>query len=91
MINRYIGCGLSLARIVRGLSLADLAIATGIEPDRLHRLEKGEEEFTAREMYMAAKVLCVPIDYFFDGVTAAAAIAAAVPAQKRPVPSLASA
>lgn len=68
MINRYIGGGLGLARIVRGLSSAELAAATGIAAARVGRLERGEAECTARELYVIAKVLGVPVDYFFDGV-----------------------
>ncbi len=77
MINRYIGGGLSLARIVRGLSQAELAMATGIAVSRLACLERGETEFTARELYAVAQVLGVPVDYFFEGVVAAVAGAGA--------------
>jgi len=84
MINRYIGGGLSLARIVRGLSVAELAMAAGIEPKRLGRLERGEAECTARELFMVAEVLCVPVDYFFDGVTASGETPAAAVVVARP-------
>lgn len=67
-INRYIGSGLTLARIVRGLSVVALATTVGMEPRRLVRLERGEAECTARELYMLAEALNVPVDYFFEGV-----------------------
>lgn len=91
LINRYIGGGLSLARIVRGLSLTELAMAAGIEADRLRRLEKGEAEFTARELYMTAEVLCVPVDYFFDGVIAAVKPPAGEVTSKRAIATMAGA
>ncbi|MCU0838270.1 MAG: helix-turn-helix domain-containing protein [Rhodospirillales bacterium] len=73
MINRSIGGGLSLARIVRGLSQVELAMATGIAVTRLACLERGETECTARELYAVAQVLGVPVDYFFEGAVAALA------------------
>lgn len=91
IINRYIGAGLSLARIVRGLSPTELAMAAGIEADRLRRLEKGEAEFTARELYMTAEVLCVPVDYFFDGAIAAVKTPAAEVVSKRAIATMAGA
>jgi transcriptional regulator with XRE-family HTH domain len=70
-INRHIGAGLSLARIVRGLSQAELATAVGNSAPRIAAIERGEVECTARELYSLAEALGVPVDYFFDGLMSA--------------------
>jgi transcriptional regulator with XRE-family HTH domain len=77
--NRYVGGGLRLARIVRGLSVTELAGSTGIAAQRLGRLEQGEEECTARELFTLAERLGVPVDYFFDGAATLSDVPSAPP------------
>lgn len=67
-INRHIGSGLLLARTVRGASLKDLAVATGLTEQRLERLEGGKIEATPRDLLLLAGSLAIPVQFFFEGL-----------------------
>jgi len=68
-VNANLGARMRLAREVRGLSLERLAHAAGIEPQRLEKLEYGEEEAAASDIHGLADVLDVAVAYFFEGAT----------------------
>ena len=72
-VNANLGARMRLAREVRGFSLEGLARAAAIEHDRLERIEYGEEEAAAGDLHSLARVLAVPVAYFFGGVAEGAA------------------
>jgi Uncharacterized protein conserved in bacteria len=67
-INRHIGSGLNLARTVRGTSLQELALATGLSVERLERVEAGTLEAAPRDLLLLAAALGIPVQFFFEGL-----------------------
>jgi transcriptional regulator with XRE-family HTH domain len=67
-VNRHVGEGLRLAREVRRVSQAQLAQDLGISPERLERIEAGEEEATSTDLHLSARALGVNVSMFFDGL-----------------------
>lgn len=67
-VNRHIGEGLRLAREVRQISAEQLAQDLGTSPERLERLEAGEEEATSTDLHLSARALGVDVSMFFEGL-----------------------
>jgi transcriptional regulator with XRE-family HTH domain len=67
-VNRHVGEGLRLAREVRGVSAEQLAQDLGISPERLKRIETGEEEATSTDLHLSAQTLGVDVSMFFEGL-----------------------
>ncbi len=67
-VNRHVGEGLRLAREVRQISAEQLAQDLGISPERLERLEAGEEEATSTDLHLSARALGVDVSMFFEGL-----------------------
>ena len=68
-VNRHVGEGLRLAREVRGISAEQLAQDLGISPERLERIETGEEEATSTDLHLSAQTLGVDVSMFFEGLS----------------------
>lgn len=62
----FIGRRLGFQRSVLGLSVADLARATGIVACRLERYESGAEPIKAHDLEVLARALGVPVQFFFE-------------------------
>lgn len=67
-VNRHVGEGLRLAREVRRISAEQLAQDLGISPERLERIETGEEEATSTDLHLSAQTLGVHVSMFFEGL-----------------------
>ena len=62
-------------RIELGISQLKLAAALGIAYQQLSKYEKGKNRISAGRLYELAKVLGVPITFFFEGVDTSTAAA----------------
>lgn len=66
-VDRHVGARLRMRRIQVGLSQEKLGEALGITFQQIQKYEKGSNRIGASRLQLAAKVLAVPVNYFFDG------------------------
>jgi transcriptional regulator with XRE-family HTH domain len=66
-IDRHVGARLRLRRVQNGLSQEKLGDALGITFQQIQKYEKGTNRIGASRLQLAAKILDVPVNYFFEG------------------------
>lgn len=66
--DRYIGSRLQLARYGRGMSQEHISKPLGISIQQLQKYESGQNRVSATRLYEIAKLLDVPISFFFEGI-----------------------
>lgn len=64
-MNRAIGERLRAARLLRGLTLTKMSKALGISYQQIQRYEKGGNNITPAKLWSLARIVDVPITYFF--------------------------
>ena len=69
-IDAQIGNRLRLRRMLIGMTQEELGLALGLTFQQIQKYEKGINRITAGRLFDAARVLSVPIAFFFDGVPA---------------------
>ena len=84
MIDAHVGKRIRLRRLLAGINQAELAQRMGITLQQVHRYECGVNRVGASRLFDLARLLDVPIAYFFDemgrdAVRAAPAALAATP------------
>lgn len=67
-IDGYVGKRLKQRRTVMGLSQEAVAKAVGITFQQVQKYEKGSNAMNSRRLYEFARVLNVPVAYFFEGI-----------------------
>jgi CheY-like chemotaxis protein/DNA-binding XRE family transcriptional regulator len=67
-INIYVGEKLRLRRKKLNLSQSDLAQMLGISSQQIHKYEAGLNKISASMLFTCAKLLHVPIVYFYEGL-----------------------
>jgi transcriptional regulator with XRE-family HTH domain len=65
-VDRHVGARIRLRRRLRGLSMEKLGRATGVTYQQLQKYETGANRVSASRLHQLAKVLGVPISFFFD-------------------------
>ncbi|MEJ1936845.1 helix-turn-helix transcriptional regulator [Nostoc sp. NIES-2111] len=68
VVDEHVGKRVRLRRVELGMSQQVLARLIGITFQQLQKNERGVNRLSASRMYEAARVLDVPIGYFFDGI-----------------------
>ena len=68
--NRLIGSRLRELRILLGMSLIQMADATGVSYQAFQKYEKGDNAIDAARLLRIAELLDEPIGYFFEAQTA---------------------
>jgi transcriptional regulator with XRE-family HTH domain len=71
-VDRHVGARLRQQRANAGLSQQKLGKAMGITFQQVQKYEKGANRIGASRLQSAARVLGVPVNYFFDGLPAEA-------------------
>ena len=66
-VDRHVGARLRERRITHGLSMQQLADQLGVTYQQLHKYERGINHLAAGRLFEVARVLSVPISYFFEG------------------------
>ncbi len=66
-VDAYVGKRLKQCRVAAGLSQDSLANAVGITFQQVQKYERGSNRMGASRLYEFARVLSVPIGYFFEG------------------------
>jgi transcriptional regulator with XRE-family HTH domain len=64
----HVGARIRGRRIVLGLTQQQLAERIGVTYQQEHKYEKGINRISAGRLFDFARVLSVPVDYFFDGL-----------------------
>ncbi len=66
-IDQYVGNRLREKRQRLDLSLPDLAVRLDVSFQQIQKYEQGQTKISISVLYQLAKVLHVPVDYFFEG------------------------
>ncbi len=67
-IEKYIGAGIRQFRVVLGISQRQLAGMIGVTSQQMHKYERGLNRIPAGSLFKIARLLDVPIAYFYDGL-----------------------
>jgi transcriptional regulator with XRE-family HTH domain len=68
--DRHVGTRIRERRIMLGLSQQQLAQMIGVTYQQAHKYERGLNRISAGRLYDIARVLSVPISWFFEGMAA---------------------
>jgi transcriptional regulator with XRE-family HTH domain len=72
-VDLHIGQRLRMRRKLAGLSQEQLAERLGITFQQVQKYEKGTNRISASRLFAAARLLSVPVSYFFEGLAASEA------------------
>ena len=72
-IDIHVGGQLKLRRILAGLSHEELSARLKLSAQQIQRFENGLDRVGAERLFAIARVLDVPVQYFFEETTARAA------------------
>ncbi len=72
-VDVHVGGRLRIRRTLLGLSQTSLADAIGLTFQQVQKYERGTNRMGSSRLYDLARVLDVPIEYFFDDMPAAVA------------------
>ncbi len=78
-VDVHVGARVRIRRTLLGFSLTSLADAIGLTFQQVQKYERGTNRMGSSRLYDLARVLDVPIKYFFDDMPTA--VAASSPAQ----------
>ena len=67
-IDRHVGARIRERRIMLGLTQQQLADLIGVTYQQAHKYERGINRVSAGRLFEVARVLTVPVAYFFDGL-----------------------
>jgi transcriptional regulator with XRE-family HTH domain len=67
LIDRHVGGKVRMRRLMLDISQAKVADALGITLQQLQKYEKGKNRIGASRMQQIARVLQVPVAFFFEG------------------------
>jgi len=67
-IDRHVGARIRERRIMLGLTQQQLADLIGVTYQQAHKYERGINRVSAGRLFEVARVLTVPVTYFFDGL-----------------------
>jgi transcriptional regulator with XRE-family HTH domain len=71
-IDAQVGNRVRIRRMLMGMSQERLGDTLGLTFQQIQKYEKGINRIGAGRLFEIARILGVPIDYFYDGVSAAA-------------------
>jgi transcriptional regulator with XRE-family HTH domain len=69
-IDRHVGARIRERRIMLGLTQQQLADLIGVTYQQAHKYERGINRVSAGRLFEIARVLSVPVAYYFDGLDA---------------------
>jgi transcriptional regulator with XRE-family HTH domain len=69
--DKHVGARIRMRRIMLGMSQTDLGNAVAVTFQQVQKYEKGTNRVSASRMQQFAKILDVPVSFFFDGAPAA--------------------
>ena len=69
-IDRHVGARIRARRVILGFTQQQLADLIGVTYQQAHKYERGINRVSAGRLYMIARVLGVPVSFFFDEIEA---------------------
>lgn len=69
-VDRHVGARIRERRIMLGLTQQQLADLIGVTYQQAHKYERGINRVSAGRLFEIARVLSVPIGYFYEGLNA---------------------
>lgn len=69
-IDRHVGARVRMRRLLVGMSQEKLGEALGITFQQIQKYEKGANRIGASRLQQIAKILGVPVEFFFEGAPA---------------------
>ena len=66
-VDKHVGSRMRTRRLLAGMSQEKLGEALGITFQQIQKYEKGTNRISASRLQQAAKVLNVPVEYFYEG------------------------
>jgi transcriptional regulator with XRE-family HTH domain len=79
-VDIHVGMRIRLRRTLIGMSQEQLAAALNITFQQVQKYERGMNRISASRLYQASRALGVPVSWFFEEMSEAAAAASATPA-----------
>ena len=67
-VDRHVGARVRERRIMMGLTQQQLADLLGVTYQQAHKYERGINRVSAGRLFEIARVLSVPVNYFFEGL-----------------------
>ena len=67
-IDQHVGGQLRLRRAQSGMTQTELGAKVGLSFQAVQKYETGENRISASRLYQLARILEVPMSYFFDGL-----------------------
>ena len=67
-VDRQVGNRIRERRVMLGLSQQQMAVMIGVTYQQAHKYERGINRISAGRLYDIARVLRVPVGYFFEGL-----------------------
>lgn len=67
-VDTYVGSRIRERRVMLGLSQQQMANLIGVTYQQAHKYERGINRISAGRLYEIARVLKVPVGFFFEGV-----------------------
>ncbi len=67
-VDGYVGSRIRERRVMLGLSQQQMANLIGVTYQQAHKYERGINRISAGRLYEIARVLRVPVSYFFEGL-----------------------
>lgn len=67
LTDKHVGAKICMRRLTLGLSQTNLGDAVGITFQQVQKYEKGTNRVSASRIQQLAKVLNVPVSFFFEG------------------------
>src|SRR5579863_6449019 len=72
--DKYVGGRIRMRRMMLGMSQTNLADGVNLTFQQIQKYEKGTNRVSASRMQQFAKILNVPVPFFFEGAPAARVI-----------------
>jgi transcriptional regulator with XRE-family HTH domain len=91
VVDLHVGARVRMRRMLLGMSQEKLGTAIGLTFQQVQKYERGSNRIGASRLFDIAKVLDVPIQFFFEGMTAETQDADYKPADGSDIPSEAAA
>lgn len=67
-VDRFVGGRIRERRVMLGLSQQQLAQMIGVTYQQAHKYERGINRISAGRLFEIARILRVPVSFFFDGL-----------------------
>ena len=67
-IDQHIGHRMQLRRTIMGMSLKDLAAATGVTFQQIQKYENAENRVAASRLFQIGVAMQTPVSFFFQGL-----------------------